>query len=435
MRYSFFLASMSFFILLVLASCGPAKRQGTATFTGDVFDDTHLHEIRLYFKESNFWDSLVFFKKQKDSLEINHYSKCDVSMDGVDLKDVGIRLKGESSYDFTKTKKKSFKLDYNCYVKKQKMKGIRRINLNNNYKDPSLLREKLALDIMAKAGLPSPRSAFAKVYINDEYWGLYLMVEAVNKEFLKKNFGEASGNLYFGEPNGTLEKLAKEEDYQRSYRKKNNKKKNEWSDLIQFVTVLNGMETEQKQEADLDSIFKLDACMKIWAVNNLLVNVDAYNLMYPHNYFLYHDTSSKKLNWINYDYNYSFAAWNPKFNYKEVCDLSVYYHNEKFPLAEAILKKNSALKKRYTAIVQQVMERVLDENAIAEIMNKQQALIREAVKEDKNMEFTFEEFEKNSSSTLGDKMDPGAYYPGILEFVRDRKTSVLKELNTSKTVN
>ena len=94
-----------------------------------------------------------------------------------------------------------------------------------------------------------------------------------------------------------------------------------------------------------------------------------------------------------------------------------------------ILAKNDLLKKRYLEILKSVYENVLDENALAAAIKKQHDLIQEAVKEDKLMEYSYEEFEKNSSTTLGDKLDPGAYYPGLLEFVHDRHESVAKQLS------
>ncbi len=418
------------FILLVSVSLFSCKSNPTSEvkiYKGDVFDDSVVHEIKLNFADKNYWDSLVKYKLIKDSMEINHFYKCNVTIDGNEIKDIGVRLKGESSYDFTKGKKKSFKLDFNCFVRKQKYCGVTRINLNNNYKDPSLMREKITLDMLAKEGLPTSRSAYAKVYLNDEYWGLYLMVEGINKDFLKRNFNNASGNLYIGEPNGTLEKLATLSDYARNYRKKNNKKENDWSDLIQFISTVNSENTAKNQGANLDSIFNLDNCLKTWAINNLLVNVDAYNMMYPHNYFLYSDSISGKLQWINYDYNYSFAAWNPKYTYSQVCEFPIFYNNPSLPLANLVLSKNKQIQKRYLTTLQSIFANQFTEEHIDTEVKRLYTLIKEAVYEDNRKEFSNEDFEKNCSTTLGDKNDPGAFIPGLKEFVHDRKMSVLKQ--------
>jgi spore coat protein CotH len=43
---------------------------------------------------------------------------------------------------------------------------------------------------MREAGAVVPRVGFAKVYVNDEYWGLYLLVEQIDKTFLDAHLTE-----------------------------------------------------------------------------------------------------------------------------------------------------------------------------------------------------------------------------------------------------
>ena len=59
-----------------------------------------------------------------------------------------------------------------------------------------MLRDALSYKIMRDVGLAAPRTSFAKVYLNGSYWGLYLIVEQVNKTFLKQHFADNDGNLY-----------------------------------------------------------------------------------------------------------------------------------------------------------------------------------------------------------------------------------------------
>jgi spore coat protein CotH len=52
----------------------------------------------------------------------------------------------------------SFKVDMNYYVDGQKLLGMKKINLNNNYKDPSYMRERLSYDMMRSLGIPTPQA-------------------------------------------------------------------------------------------------------------------------------------------------------------------------------------------------------------------------------------------------------------------------------------
>jgi spore coat protein CotH len=59
-----------------------------------------------------------------------------------------------------------------------------------------MIREKICYNLLRESGVKAPRVSFAKVYLNNVYWGLYSIVEQVDKTFLKENFRNKNGNLY-----------------------------------------------------------------------------------------------------------------------------------------------------------------------------------------------------------------------------------------------
>lgn len=133
--------------------------------------------------------------------------------------------KGNSSCRGARTDKKPFRLKFNEFVKGQKVQGIGSINLNNSWNDPSHVREKLYYEIATAAGMKASRTNFANLYINDKYWGLYLLCEIVNQDFLDTRFptGERTGNLYKGDPSGTFEYSGEDKTtYKSLYEKKTN---------------------------------------------------------------------------------------------------------------------------------------------------------------------------------------------------------------------
>ena len=97
--------------------------------------------------------------------------------------------------------KKSFKIDFDEYDEDNDelvFYDLKKLNLNNGYKDPTLLREKLLLDF-AGDFLAAPRAVHAKVYVNGEYYGLYTAVEQVDKTFAQNRFGDdEDGNMFKG---------------------------------------------------------------------------------------------------------------------------------------------------------------------------------------------------------------------------------------------
>jgi spore coat protein CotH len=52
-----------------------------------------------------------------------------------------------------------------------------------------MMRDVLAYKFMRDAGISAPRTAYVKLYLNNTYWGLYIMVEEIDKNFIEKELG------------------------------------------------------------------------------------------------------------------------------------------------------------------------------------------------------------------------------------------------------
>lgn len=156
---------------------------------GDQFFGTWtVHEIRLSFSQPGFWDSLTV------NYTLDQYMRATVMIDGQLYPESGVKYKGNSSYN-NQGSKKPFRIDLAEYVDDQAHDGLKKIVLNNGFKDPTMLREKIMLDYLNQHGVSAPRCAFARLYVNNEYRGLYTVVEDVNKTFLSDRFGNKGGNL------------------------------------------------------------------------------------------------------------------------------------------------------------------------------------------------------------------------------------------------
>lgn len=64
--------------------------------------------------------------------------------------------------------------------------GIKTLHLNAEYKDPSLMRNKLSMDFFQKLGVLAPDTEHVLLYINDELQGVYLELESFDDCFLDK---------------------------------------------------------------------------------------------------------------------------------------------------------------------------------------------------------------------------------------------------------
>ncbi len=395
------------------------------------FEKDSIHVIRIYFTQCNYWDSLVNHKKLYDSLEISNHLQANIIIDNKKIYSVGIRFKGESSYEFYPGKKKPFRIKFNKYYKDQDFQGLEELNLTNNFKDPSMIREKIYLDMMNKEGLPAPRATFAKVYIMDKYWGLYLVNESIDKVFLETRFNDSKGNLYQGEPQASFVYLGNEPSkYWNRYTLKNNTKQNDWTDLVKFIKVINDtVLSKEDYVRKLETNFNLDKCLRAWAINNLLGNIDAYNMFYPHNFFVYHDSLNFKWHWISLDGNYAFAAWNPVMNLPNLINLNVMIPDsvpdkEPRPLLLHTLGDNRTIQKRYIAIMGEMVRKYFKDDGMEKTIDSLSSRIRLSVYADTNKMYSNSDFDANINSTIGDPLDPGNFIPGLKAFIIARKKSI-----------
>jgi hypothetical protein len=96
------------------------------------------------------------------------------------VNNIGFRLRGNTSLGAAK---KSFKISFNTFVEGRKWLGLEKMNINGSHNDPSMIRAALCWNAIRRAGLPGSRVSFVKLYINNEYRGLYSNIEHIDEEF------------------------------------------------------------------------------------------------------------------------------------------------------------------------------------------------------------------------------------------------------------
>jgi len=225
------------------------------------------------------------------------------------LLDVGFRLRGNTSLV---SAKKSFKLSFNTYVPGRKYNGLEKINLNGEHNDPSIIRSKLCWDLYQDFGIPAPRAAHTQVYINGNYYGLYINVEHIDEQFIKSRFGNNNGNLYkclypadlqYLGPDPNLYKLMT--GAWRVYELHTNTATDDYSDLANFIDVLNNTEDDSLQ-VKLDAVFNVQSYLKYLVIECLTGHWDAYSFN-MNNFYLYHNLNTGKFEFIPYDLDNTFG--------------------------------------------------------------------------------------------------------------------------------
>ncbi len=177
------LGAAAFLGLLALAPSIVAQAPAEPT-ADNLFDDATLHEIRLVIHSAD-------WQKLKRNFQENWYYPCDISWQyqGQDVvaRNVGIRSRGYGSRSATKP---GLRVDIDYYSTAQTYLGLKSFILDNVTQDPSMIKERVTTRFFARMGEPASREAHTRLYVNNEYIGLYVIVESIDKDLLKRVFGE-----------------------------------------------------------------------------------------------------------------------------------------------------------------------------------------------------------------------------------------------------
>lgn len=178
------------FTALAGAGVLESSRKTSLTYAKHLFDQSTVHKIEI---TMDGWDDFI------DNCTDEKYRACAVTIDGEAQGTVGIRAKGNTSlssmaqYD---NDRYSFKIEFDHYQKKKTYRGLDKLSLNNIIQDATYMKDYWSYTFMNQMGLASPLCSYTEIYVNGEYWGLYLAVEGVEEAFLERNYGEDYGELY-----------------------------------------------------------------------------------------------------------------------------------------------------------------------------------------------------------------------------------------------
>ncbi len=398
---------------------------GMAQNPGDtLFKSSFIHNINITFTQSNFWDSLMYYKQHSDSFNLSTQNMSgNVIIDGVQINTVGVKLKGNSSFGYP-GQKKSIKLSFNQYVPGQKLEGLTVLDLNNNTLDPTMMREKLLLDFMNKKGLAAPRCIYARVSYNGQYVGLYKMIEEVDKEFISTRFANWGGNLFKGDPKGTLMWGGNNPaTYYPWYELHSNNSINNWGDLVNFIDNVNNTPSATFYDT-LETQLSTTSFIGQWAARNLFVDLDAY-FHAPHNYYLYHNTVTQRFEWATWDVSVAFGFY-PYWSEDSTEHTSLLMST--FPLTTKMLA-NTTYKTTYLNTVCDYLD-YFSNSVMTSLIDSIGNRIRADIYAEPDSNQMFPEFCFEFGMDTFTLHTPIGDIPGLKKFITNRRANVLAELNS-----
>lgn len=271
-----------------------------------IFDDTVIHTI-----------DLVIDGAAMQALEADPDTPVagDLRFDGIDVPDVGVKLRGKVGSFRTFAGKPKLELDFNGFAPGRTFYGLKELLLNNEVVDCSYLKEPLAYATFAALGAPSLRTSWAQLRVNGTAYGVYVLLESPDDRLLARTFDDPDGNLYDGKylydrATGAYTLLDFDSGLDRSFQLEEGEDV-DWSDVRSVSRVLGLTAGTALFHDRIGELVDLPAMHRHLAAEQLVGHNDGYALN-QNNYRFYFDPSRDGrmvfLPW-DFDYGYLEDAW------------------------------------------------------------------------------------------------------------------------------
>jgi len=410
--------------LLVIFGVSPVQSQSSLP---DLYATDSIQELEIRFAEDN-WRFVL------DSLRYNgdEMLEGDLTLNGQSYPGVGVRIRRSRAFK-PGDKRNSLHIQLNFTDAGQNYQGYTALKLSSALRDPSLVREVLGYEI-ARDYMPAPKANYAKVLVNDEYYGLLVNIEAVDSpKFLDRYFVNAQGALYLSDPprdeadipqpcvGGVYSGLIYD---------------NTMACYEAFFRIIKGSgygpvrSLADALETDVTNIGNdLDVDRTLWmlAFNNVLVNLSSYTGQNSPNYLLYVPAGAPATPMV-WDLNLAFGSFKntgmgSDLKLRELIELDPLLHADSRakPLINKLLA-DEMNRKVYLSHVRTILNDWLVNGVAAQRARELQELIKIPLLTDRNRYYNSDEFDVSLEKTIG-KLSK---IPGLNTFLEDRSSWLKK---------
>jgi spore coat protein H len=358
---------------LALADAAPAAAQTS----DDIFEPGTIQELRLTINTRDLRNLRAAYLE-------NTYYTADLQWRNIRVRNVGVRSRGNASRSDVKL---GLRVDFNRYVTGQTFLGLKSFVLKNLWQDPSMMREQMAMALFRRLGHPAPRESFCRLYINNEFQGLYVIVESVDNAFLTRNLGENDGYLFSYQLQSVFQGEYLGEDlapYKDRFEPQNHEKAaanilylpiHDWLREVNHPD--DGVWRDRVAEyIDLEQFMTQVAIETFVSENDGLLGATGMN-----NFFLYRSAGTKRHLFIPWDKDSSFLFWNSSILQR--ADENVIFRRA-FAYAD--------LRERYFQVLEMAARSASDDEWLETEVERAAELIAATVEEDSRKPFSTEEF-------------------------------------------
>ncbi len=276
------------------------------------FDPTVVRSIYLDIPPDSF-DAIDAEATPPDCVPYSrNYYPGTVRFEGQTFAGAGMRAKGGCGSARHLDRKAGFKINLSyddpsdaVCAETRRLHGLKRITLNNMVQDRTMVHERIGYRFYQAMGVPTPRAMHIRVYVNDEYWGLYNHVESVDRRFLDRWYDDDGGMLYEGTywcdivPENIPEGLDDSGCISRKFSADMCSPLEPGQDPTDYTHI--GTLADQLAALpdggfypEIETLFDFDTFLSMWATEAVMAHWDGYAFEIINNYRIYRDPARNR---------------------------------------------------------------------------------------------------------------------------------------------
>jgi spore coat protein H len=321
------------------------------------------------------------------------YVHADLDFEGWQFRNVSVRYKGNNTFMMSRNSlKRPLKIDLNKGYGGRKLGGVAKLNLHNGVNDPSWMNEVLSHRLFGDAGVPAPRTAYARVYVtvpgkyDRKYFGLYSLVENVDNDFLRARFGTRKGALFKPVTRQLFEDRGdKWADYKATYDPKTSVAEEQAARIVAFSKLVSHA-CDSEFASRLEEFLDLDEFAGFMAVTVWLSTMDSL-LSMGQNFLVYLHPKTQQFQFIPWDLDHSFGQFPMAGSQQDLETLSIHKPWTGQNLFLERVFKVDQFKRRYLARLKEFSETIFRPERFAVQVDEIAVALRLAVEDESSEMF------------------------------------------------
>jgi spore coat protein H len=317
--------------------------------------------------------------------------------------DVDIVYRGSHTRKF---KKKSYNIRFYHPIFFQ---GAKEIHLNAEYKDASLMRNKLSLDFFKNIGVLAPDTKHIFLNINGRNEGVYLQLESVDEQFFKRRNYPLGAVFYAVDGDANFSLMSDldsdvKESLDLGYEMKAGNEA-DFGHLQELIYKINTLPRDEFEDG-IKPFVNIDKYLRWLAGVILTQNYDGF----VHNYSLIRNKDTGQFEVSPWDYD---GTWGRDVNGK-VMEYD-YVRIEGFNTLTARILDISSFRKIYRNILEEILETEYTIHSLQPKIDQLYTVLRPFILKDPYKQHQIEQFDKEPEF--------------ILDFIKDRSNYIRNHLH------